>query len=106
VTTLRRNNDRLFRVLGHPEADRQQLRELLAARIMGVLADRKLTMRAANKLTGYAASDLCRIRTGRFGHFTIDRLMLVLSALGQQVKVRVSIRPRRAGQATESAAEN
>jgi predicted XRE-type DNA-binding protein len=106
VTPLRRSNDRLFRALGQPEADRQQPRALLAARIIGVLADRKLTMRAASVLTGYAASDLCRIRTGRFSHFAIDRLMLVLSAPGQQVKMRVSVRPRRAGQATESIAEN
>jgi hypothetical protein len=106
VTALRRNNGRRFRALGHPEADRQQLRALLAARIIGVLADRKLTMRAATKLTGYAASDLRRIRSGRFGHLAIDRLMLVLSALEQQVKVRVSVSPRRAGQATECTAEN
>jgi hypothetical protein len=106
VTALRRNDGRLFRALGHPEADRQQLRALLAAWIIGVLADRKLTMRAANKLTAYAASDLRRIRTGRFGHFAIDRLMLVLSALEQQVKVRVGVSPRRAGQAAESTAEN
>ncbi len=39
-----RGSGNLFRDLGHPDADREQLRALLAAEIIGVLDNRKLTV--------------------------------------------------------------
>ena len=48
---ITRGSGNVFRDLGHPDADREQLRALLAARIIGVLDDRKLTVRAAHELT-------------------------------------------------------
>lgn len=47
-----RESANVFRHLDHPDADREQLRALLAARIMGVLDDRKLTVRSACERTG------------------------------------------------------
>jgi hypothetical protein len=44
---IMRGSGNVFRDLGHPEADREQLRALLAAKIIGVLEDRRLTARAA-----------------------------------------------------------
>jgi predicted XRE-type DNA-binding protein len=90
-----RGSGNIFRDLGHPDADREQLRALLAARIIGVLDDRKLTVRAAHELTGIAAADFSRIRNANLGRFTIDRLMSILSSLGQQVEVTVKVHPRR-----------
>jgi predicted XRE-type DNA-binding protein len=90
-----RGSGNVFRDLGHPEADREQLRALLAARIVGVLDDRKLTVRAARELTGIAAADFSRIRNANLGRFTIDRLMNILAGLGQEVEVKVDVRPRR-----------
>jgi predicted XRE-type DNA-binding protein len=84
----------LVRDLGHPDADREQLRALLAAQIIGVLDDRKLTVRAAHELTGVAAADFSRIRKANLGRFTIDRLMTVLAGLRQDVEVTVKISPR------------
>ena len=84
----------IFRDLGHPEADREQLRALLAARIIGVLDDRQLTVRAAHDTTGIAAADFSRIRNARLDRFTIDRLMMILSSLGQEVEVTVNVHPR------------
>jgi predicted XRE-type DNA-binding protein len=89
-----RGSGNVFRDLGHPDADREQLRALLAARIIGVLEDRKLTVRAAQELTGVAAADFSRIRRAKLDRFTIDRLMSILSSLGQQVEVTVDVHPR------------
>ena len=47
-----RGSGNVFRDLGHPDADREQLRTLLAARIIAVLDERKLTVRAAHEATG------------------------------------------------------
>jgi predicted XRE-type DNA-binding protein len=90
-----RGSGNVFRDLGHPDADREQLRTLLAAKIIGVLDDRKLTVRAAHEITGVAAADFSRIRNANLGRFTIDRLMTILSGLGQEVEVSVKVHPRR-----------
>lgn len=90
-----RGSGNVFRDLGHPDADREQLRALLAARVIGVLDERKLTVREAHDLTGFAAADFSRIRRAKLDRFTIDRLMSILARLGQQVDVTVTVRPRR-----------
>jgi predicted XRE-type DNA-binding protein len=90
-----RGSGNVFRDLGHPDADREQLRALLAAKIIGVLDDRKLTVRVAHEVTGIAAADFSRIRKANLGRFTIDRLMTILANLGQEVEVRVDVHPRR-----------
>jgi len=88
-----RGSGNVFRDLGHPDADREQLRSLLAARVIGVLDERKLTVREAHDLTGFAAADFSRIRRAKLDRFTIDRLMSMLARLGQQVEVTVSVHP-------------
>jgi predicted XRE-type DNA-binding protein len=95
-TDIIRGSGNVFRDLGLPDAGREQLRALLAAKIIGVLDERKLTVRAAQKITGVAAADFSRIRKANLGRFTIDRLMSILSSLGQEIEVSVDVRPRRA----------
>jgi predicted XRE-type DNA-binding protein len=96
---LVRGSGNVFRDFGHPDADREQLRSIQAARIIGVLDDRHLTVREAAALTGIAAADFSRIRRANLGRFTIDRLMTILARLGQQVKVSVTVQPRAAPEA-------
>ncbi|MDA8253565.1 MAG: helix-turn-helix transcriptional regulator [Rhodospirillales bacterium] len=91
-----RGSGNVFRDLGHPNADREQLRALLAAKIIGVLDDRKLTVRAAQEMTGVAAADFSRIRKASLGRFTIDRLMTILAGLDQEVEITVNVHPRHA----------
>jgi predicted XRE-type DNA-binding protein len=94
-TDMIQGSGNVFRDLSHPDADREQLRALLAARIIGVLDERKLTVRAAQEITGVAAADFSRIRKANLGRFTIDRLMTILAGLGQEVEVTVDVHPRR-----------
>jgi hypothetical protein len=74
-----RGSGNVFRDLGHPRATVP----LLAARIIGVLNDRALTVRAAHELTGFAAAAFSRIRQAKLDHFTIDRLRAILAGLGR-----------------------
>ncbi|WP_413151798.1 XRE family transcriptional regulator [Amaricoccus sp. W119] len=97
-----RGSGNVFRDLGHADAAREQLRALLAARIVGVLDERGLTVRRAQEETGIAAADFSRIRRAKLGRFTIDRLMAILSGLGQEVEVTVNVHPRKT---TRAAAE-
>lgn len=91
---LIRGSGNLFRDLGVDDADREQLRAILAAKIIAVLNERALTLRAAQEVTGITAADFSRIRKANLGRFTIDRLMAILARLGQEVEVTVQIRPR------------
>jgi predicted XRE-type DNA-binding protein len=90
-----RGSGNVFRDFGHPDADREQLRAILAAKIIGVLDDRGLSVRDAHALTGIAAADFSRIRRVNLGRFTIDRLMTILSRLGQEVEISVDVHPAR-----------
>lgn len=85
----------VFRDLGQLDADREQLRAILAAEIIGVLDQRRLSIRDAQALTGIAAADFSRIRRANLGRFTIDRLLIILSRLGQDVDISVNVHPRR-----------
>jgi predicted XRE-type DNA-binding protein len=89
----------VFRDFGVPNADLEQARAILAAKIIGVLDDRKLSVRAAEKLTGIAASEFSRIRNVKLDRFTLDRMMTILSKLDQNLRVSIEIRPRRRAKA-------
>ncbi len=86
----------VFRDFGHPDAELEQLRAILAARIIKALDEQKLTVRRAHELTGFAAADFSRVRRANLGRFTVDRLMTMLARLGQEVEITISDRPRQA----------
>ncbi len=92
---LVRGSGNVFRDFNRDDADAEQLRALLAAQIIAVLDERRLTVRAAHELTGVAAADFSRIRKANLGRFTIDRLMAILAGLGQEVDITVKVHPRR-----------
>ena len=85
----------VFRDLGRPDAELRQLKALLAAEIVRALDDGGLTVRKAESLTGIAAADFSRLRGADLGRFTVDRLMTILSRLGRDVDVEVSVRARK-----------
>lgn len=68
----------------------------LAARIVAVLDQRRLTVRSAGIVAATAAADLSRIRQGKLDRFTVDRLISILTRLDQSLEVGVSISQRQA----------
>jgi predicted XRE-type DNA-binding protein len=90
-----RGSGNVFRDFNDENSDVEQLRAILAARIIRVLESKKLTVRKAAQLTGFAAADFSCIRNIKLERFTIDRLMRMLERLGQQVEVSVKVRPQR-----------
>jgi len=89
-----RGSGNVFRDFGDPDADTEQLKCILAAKIIGLLDARKLSVRKAEALTGVKASEFSHIRNVKLGRFTADRLISILNKFGQQVDVRVKTRPR------------
>ena len=91
---LIRGSGNVFRDLGDPVGDIKQAKAILAARIIAVLDERKLTVRKAASMTGFAAADFSRVRGADLGRFTLDRLIRMLSSLDDTLEVTVRIAPR------------
>ncbi len=90
-----RGSGNIFRDLGRENADLLQLKALLAAEIIRTLDELNLTVRKAHDLTHIAAADFSRIRNADLDRFTIDRLLTILSRLGRDVNVSVSVKRRK-----------
>ena len=89
-----RGSGNVFRDFGRPNADLEQARATLAARIIKALDERKLTARAAEKLTGVAHTDLSRICNAKLERFTLDRMITILGKLDEDIEVSIDVRPR------------
>ncbi len=95
-----RGTGNVFRDLGRPDAEILQFKSLLAAEIVRALDERQLTVREAERLTRIAAADFSRIRNANLGRFTVDRMMTVLSRLGRDVDIKITVRPRKSAAAS------
>ena len=87
----------VWRDFDYPDADIRQAKGKLAAKIIGALDERKLSIRQAAALTGFAAADFSRVRNANYGRFTLDRLIRMLHALDQKVEINVTVRRRPPG---------
>jgi len=89
----------VFRDFGYPDADVRQAKALMGAQIMKILDGEGLSTRQAEARSGVSHSEFSRIRQAKFSRFTIDRLMVILARLGQEVELSVSVHPRPAHEA-------
>ena len=88
---VQRGSGNVFRDFADPEADIQQMKAILAAKIIGILDDDGLSVRQAARQSGIDHTDLSKIRHANLDRFTIDRLMKMVNRLGHRVDVEVSV---------------
>jgi len=81
----------IFRDVGEKDTDIKQTKALLAAEILRILDKEKLSVRAAEKVSGYNYRDFSRIRNAELVRFTIDKLMMITKALNRKVTVEISV---------------
>jgi predicted XRE-type DNA-binding protein len=93
---LVRGSGNVFADFGRPNAGLEQARALVAAKIIGVLDERQLSTRDAEKVTGISHSEFSRIRNTQLRRFTLDRMITILGKLDEDVEVNVTFRPRHA----------
>lgn len=86
----------VFADLGFPDAEEMDLKSTLGLRIARLIKSRGLTQAAAAKAIGGHQPDVSNILRARLDAFSTDRLLMFLSALGQDVKV-ILPRPRKKG---------
>jgi predicted XRE-type DNA-binding protein len=96
-TELVRGSGNAYRDFGRPDAGLEQVRALVAAKIIGVLDQRKLSIRDAEKLTGVSHSEFSRIRNTQLRRFTLDRMIAILGKLDEDVEVKLTFSPRGRG---------
>lgn len=100
---LVRGSGNIFRDFGRPNADLEQARAILAAKIIDALDRRKLTARAAEKLTGVSHTDLSRIRNAKLDRFTLDRMITILGKLDKDIEISIDVKPRARKQTVRAA---
>jgi predicted XRE-type DNA-binding protein len=79
----------VFADLGLPNADELLLKAQIVTEISRLMKLKKLTQANAAKLTGIAQPDLSNLLRGKFRGFSIERLLLMLTAFGRDVEVVV-----------------
>ena len=84
----------IFADLGLENADELLLKAEIVSEIARLMKQKKLTQAMAAALTGTAQPDLSNLLRGRLRGFSIERLMLMLTAFGRDVEVVVRPAPR------------
>lgn len=92
-TQVREGSGSVFRDLGFPNPEREQLKAQLTLRIYRIIRSRKLTQAAAGEILGIRQPHVSALMRGYSGNFSVERLMDFLNALGQDVEI--TVRPTR-----------
>jgi predicted XRE-type DNA-binding protein len=84
----------VFADLGFAEPEEELTKAQLASHIRQVIKRRRLTQVAAAALMGVDQPKVSALLNGRLANFSSDRLMRLLTALGQDVEIVVKAKPR------------
>jgi predicted XRE-type DNA-binding protein len=84
-----RSSGNVFADLGLPNADEHRLRADVAAIIGTLINHHGLTQTAAALKLGIAQPDVSRILRGQLSGFSLERLLSLVRALGNDVEIKV-----------------
>ncbi len=84
----------VFADIGLPEPDEELTKAQLASHIRQVIKRRRLTQVAAAACMGIDQPKVSALLNGRLANFSSERLMRLLTALGQDVDITVRTKPR------------
>jgi predicted XRE-type DNA-binding protein len=84
----------VFADLGLAEPEEELTKAQLASHLRQILKRRRLTQTAAAALMGIDQPKVSALLNGRLANFSSERLMRLLTALGQDVEITVKAKPR------------
>jgi predicted XRE-type DNA-binding protein len=89
----------VFADLGLPDAEELLLKSQLVIELQRLIKLRKLTQSKAAALMGVAQPDLSNLLKGKLRGFSVERLLLMLTAFGRDIDiiVRPAARSRKQG---------
>lgn len=88
----------VFADIGLPEPEEELTKAQLASHIRQVIKRRRLTQVTAAGLMGIDQPKVSALLNGRLANFSSERLMRLLTALGQDVEITVKTKPRNRAQ--------
>lgn len=86
-----KSSGNVFADIGVPDAQEHLAKADLVIGIAALIKSKGLSQTAAAKVIGIAQPDLSRLMRGNFEGFSYDRLFNILNALGENVRVVVSV---------------
>jgi predicted XRE-type DNA-binding protein len=84
----------VFADMGLPKPEEELTKAQLATHIRQVIKRRRLTQIAAATIMGIDQPKVSALLTGRLANFSSERLMRLLTALGQDVDITIKDKPR------------
>jgi predicted XRE-type DNA-binding protein len=84
----------VFADLGLAEPEEELTKALLASRIRQIIKRKRLTQIAAATLMEIDHPKVSALLNGRLENFSNERLMRLLTALGQDVEITIKTKPR------------
>ena len=85
----------VFADIGVPEPEEELAKAQLASRIREIVRRSRLTQVAAGAVMGIDQPKVSALLKGRLANFSSERLMRLLTRLGQDVQIVVKSNPRR-----------
>lgn len=84
----------VFEDLGVPQPEEALAKAELARQISGIVKSRQLTQTEAAKILGIDQSKVSALARGQLRGFSTDRLFRFLMALGRDIEIRVTDKPK------------
>jgi predicted XRE-type DNA-binding protein len=88
----------VFADMGLPQPEEELTKAQLASHIRHIIRRRRLTQVAAAALMAIDQPKVSALLNGRLANFSSERLMRLLTALGQDVEITIKDKPRNRGQ--------
>lgn len=93
-TAITRGSGNVFADLGFADAEERQTKLRLALAINGIVARSKLTQARAAERLGITQPKVSALANYRLDGFSVERLMVFLTALDQDVEIVIRDKPR------------
>ncbi len=95
VVPVTAGSGNVFADLGLPQPDEELAKAQLASRVREVIRRSRLTQAAAAALMRIDQPKVSALLNGHLANFSSERLMRLLTRLGQDVEIVVKAKPRR-----------
>jgi predicted XRE-type DNA-binding protein len=93
---VRFGSENVFADLGFENSEEELVRANLALKVDALLSGLEGTQKEIGQRLGLGQSEVSELMHGRYGRFSIDRLLRILTKLGCKVDVKVTT-PKRPG---------
>ena len=88
-TGIEHGSGNVFADLDRPDAETHLLKADLVARIDQIIRKRRLTQTRTAELLGISQPDVSRLLRGNFRDYSVERLLRLLTNLGQDVEITI-----------------